>query len=266
MKISFSTLSCSWPLEDIVKRAAEIGYEGIEVRGIQDVMFLPKIQAFLPENISGTKRLLKDYNIEICGLGTSCRFDDPQKLEASIDEGKQSIDLAAELGCPYIRVFGDAVNRELSYEGTVLQITNSLYELGEYSNGKDVIVLLETHGSFSKSDMVRNVIEKVKHPNVAVLWDIEHPFKHGESIRGTYDNIGKYVRHLHIKDAVTSGEEVRLCNIGEGNIPIRECISLLNEKGFDGYVSLEWEQKWKPYLEPIDKAVVTYYNYVRSCL
>jgi sugar phosphate isomerase/epimerase len=42
---------------------------------------------------------------------------------------------------------------------------------------------------------------------------------------------------------------------GAGQMPLAEVMDLLRTERFDGFVSLEWERLWHPYLEPIDKAL-----------
>jgi sugar phosphate isomerase/epimerase len=49
---------------------------------------------------------------------------------------------------------------------------------------------------------------------------------------------------VHIKDSV--GE--RLCNTGEGTLPIAETVRMLEADGYNGDYSLEWEKRWHPEL------------------
>ena len=60
--LSFSTLGCpQWSFEKIVQCAADNGYQGIEIRGIQDQLDLPKCPEFsTPERIAATRRLALD--------------------------------------------------------------------------------------------------------------------------------------------------------------------------------------------------------------
>ncbi|MNW14974.1 hypothetical protein D3C71_2133420 [compost metagenome] len=38
---------------------------------------------------------------------------------------------------------------------------------------------------------------------------------------------------------------------GEGQLPIESIIRTLQEAGYDGYYSLEWEPKWRPELREL---------------
>src|SRR5665647_241021 len=110
MKISFSTLSCpKWSWTKVIDEASRMGYDGIEVRGIQDELYLPNLKPFMPENLDNTLKDLKERDLKICCLGTSCIFHDDSRFDASLKEGIATIDLAKDMGVPFIRVFGDEI-------------------------------------------------------------------------------------------------------------------------------------------------------------
>jgi len=55
MKLCFSTLGCpDWSWSRVVEAAPRMGYDGLEIRGIQGEMHLPKAEPFLPHNIGNT--------------------------------------------------------------------------------------------------------------------------------------------------------------------------------------------------------------------
>ena len=58
-----------------------------------------------------TKRALSNHGLKIACVDTSCRFHSPDARErdAAIEEGERMSDVAAELGAPGIRVFGDTI-------------------------------------------------------------------------------------------------------------------------------------------------------------
>ena len=73
MKISFSTLACpdfSWT--DIYSMASDLGFNGIEVRGLGDQIYSVKAKPFTDENIDKTIAKLKRLNLEIPCLSSGC--------------------------------------------------------------------------------------------------------------------------------------------------------------------------------------------------
>ena len=66
MKLSFSTLACpDWSFREVYAAAADLGYEGIEIRGIADEIYAPNIYNFSDEKIESAKAHLTKRNLEI---------------------------------------------------------------------------------------------------------------------------------------------------------------------------------------------------------
>lgn len=268
MKISFSTLSCpDWSWNKVLEEAARLGYDGIELRGIDGEMFLPKAKPFLPENLEGSMKQLLEKGLEITDLGSSCQFHDPRKLADNINEGKAYIDLAQSIGVPYVRIFGNEIPDPGKKEETIERIAGAISELCSYCEGKNVSVLLETHGDFGDCVNMRALLEKVKSPYLGILWDIEHTYVHsGEDVTDFLDMAGKLIKHTHIKDVIKSGNSFKSCITGKGEIPVKQLIDSMKQIGFDGYLSLEWEKKWHPELEEPEVVLPDYIEYIKSLL
>lgn len=266
MKISFTTLSCpNWNWDMILDNASKLGYNGIELRGIEGEMFLPKAKPFLPENIEGTIQQVKAKGLEICCLGTSCSFHEMEKFESSITEGKATIELAKKLGTPFIRVFGNNIPDISRKQETVERIAKGLNELCGYCQGTNVYMLLETHGDFADLNNLMPVVDRVEGENFGILWDVGHTHKvFGENIEEFFEKTWKKIKHTHIKDEKKIDDNFKLCIVGAGDIPIEKIVNLLKGKNYNGYLSLEWEKKWVPELEEPEIAIPQYIEYIKK--
>ncbi|WP_274653332.1 sugar phosphate isomerase/epimerase family protein [Paenibacillus humicola] len=250
MKIAFQTLACpDWEWAKIVQEARRMGYDGIELRGINGEMYLPKAPPFLEENIAQTMAGLREAGLAICCLDSSCAFHDPQKWEGAVQEGCDYIDLAVKLGVPFVRVFGDALPEREEQAVTLERIAKGLTVLGRYAEGKGVTVLLETHGDIRSVKLIKAIFAQTDSGAVGLLWDFEHPYLHGEEPEVTFGELSAYIKHTHVKDAKRLPDGKKLCLIGEGDVPVARMIRILRENGYDGWLSLEFEKKWAPYLE-----------------
>ena len=269
MKLSFSTLSCpDWSWTRVLDEAQRLGYAGIEVRGADGEMILPKATPFLPENIEATKTELIRRGLVITDLGSSVAFHDEEKWETFLQEGKDFIDLAARLGVPYVRVFGDKVPDRTKTAETIARIVKGYRALCDHIGDRDVMILQETHGDFPDLDLLRPVFEGVSDPRLGLLWDIEHVFKkYGTDASAFVTWAAPHIRHVHIKDTKTQPDgSFKLCMIGEGDVPIAQDIALLRGIGYDGFLSLEWEKKWVPHLEEPEVVVPMYATFMRNLL
>ncbi|MDF2671332.1 MAG: Xylose isomerase protein barrel [Paenibacillus sp.] len=266
-KIAFQTLACpDWEWTRILDEAVRLGYDGVELRGVKGEMYLPKAAPFLPEQIDHTIEDLKRRNLHICCLDTSCSFHNPDNFAASIQEGKDTIDLAVKLGTRYIRVFGDKLPAEIGEAQTVASISSGLSKLGEYASGKGVTVLLETHGDINNYKIIQAVFQELDSDSVGVLWDFEHPFMSGEEPEVTFRELGAYIQHVHVKDARKSSDGQKLCMVGDGDVPVERMISILQQNGYEGWLTLEYEKKWAPYLEEPEVSLPAFISYIRGVL
>ncbi|MDG0791261.1 sugar phosphate isomerase/epimerase [Cohnella ginsengisoli] len=265
MKLSFTTLGCpDWTWERIVDEASRLGYDGVELRGIAGELRLGRCEALREERLEASLAYARERRIAICCLDTSCAFHDEERFDEAIEEGMETIDLAVRMGVASIRVFGDSIADNSRAQETVARVARGLQTLGEYAEGKDIQVLLETHGDFSSSDRVSEVLRQTSSPAIGVIWDIHHTFKYGghESPAETWRRLGDDIRHAHIKDALGA----RPVLLGEGELPLPEWIALLREVGYDGWLSFEWEKRWHPEIEEPEVALPAFIDYVRRYL
>jgi len=268
MKLAFSTLSCpNWTWEQVLDAAVRFGFDGIEIRGIAGQMDLTKIEPFLPERIEATMGKLRELGLQICCLGTSVVFHDPNNYNRAIQEGRDSIDLARRLGVPYIRIFGDKIPDPSRKQETVELVSRGFGELATYAEQTGVTVLIETHGDFSRSDDLLEVFRHASGNAKGILWDINHPYKlGGEPMAETYVKLSPFIKHVHIKDTKGQGRSARHCLVGQGDVPVKEAVDLLKQGGYDGWLSFEFEKKWHPEIEEPEVALPAYVQHMRSLI
>lgn len=265
MKLSFSSLGCpEWSFDTILERAHSYGYDGIAFRGVAGELDLAKVPEFAPARRVETRRRLADQNLrpEMMLASTRLVLASAGEREAGLASAKEHIDIAADLGAPFVRVFGgplpDGCTREQARDWAV----EGLRSLGDYAAGTGVVPLLETHDDFSKTDRIAEVLELADHPHVGILWDIHHPFRiGGERIADSWARVSKWTRHCDIKDSrvdTTARLGYRYVLIGEGETPLTEALQLLKAARYHGSYTFEWEKKWHPELQEPEIALPDY--------
>ena len=106
----------------------------------------------------------------------------------------------------------------------------------------DVTILVKTSGIYSNTARLRAMLDRFASDNLAVLWDIYHPYRDNkESADDTIKNLGSYVRHVHMRDSDDTGAYQL---IGEGTMPIDDVIRALSSVNYDNFISLEWKPEW----------------------
>jgi sugar phosphate isomerase/epimerase len=249
MKLAYSSLACpGWTIEEAVAAAARYGYAAIEWRLADGEIIEPGASAQVRRRL---RNVPIAHGIEIACLDTSCRVTraSPAERAATIEEGQRMIEMAAELGAPYLRVFGGALPAGTTRAALLGPAAEVLHALGTYGTQYGVTVALETHDAWARSEDVLALLEAVALPEVKVLWDAHHTHRSGESPAQTLAVLGDAIAYVHLKDSRSSNGkpgEWTYCLLNEGSVPLREICSLLKQAGYDGYLSLEWEKKWHP--------------------
>ena len=253
MKLSFSTLGCpNWSFDEIVCRACHYGYDGVAFRGLGGELDLTKVPEFLPKARANTRRQLKEAGLATSMVLTSAVMmtTDPEKLEAALQLGQSHIEIASDLECPYIRVFGGQIPSGISYAAAVRWAGDRLHRLGDYAAPRGVNVLIESHDDWVVTSLLRRAVEAAGHSHVGILWDVHHPVRiAGESLAQSWANIGPWVRSVDIKDSVTDLESklgYRYVQIGDGEIPLQGALQVLQAARFEGWLTFEWEKVWHP--------------------
>ncbi len=275
MKIAFTTLGCpDWSLNRVVETARQLHYNGVELRfiaGNMDLLNVPELTMKRAETLES----FHTAHVEICCLDSSVRFDDPSAptRAAQLQIGKQFIELAQALGVPFVRVFGDKFSKADSPAQVMDWVVDGLQRLAAHAEGKGVTVLLESHGDFSRADLLCEVMQRVSvvggAPQVGILWDVHHPWRfHGESPQQTVATIGRWIRHTHWKDSVRTHDDrgYRYVLFGQGELPARALVSALRSIQYDGWLSLEWEKKWHPTIEEPEVAFPQFIQTMRALL
>jgi sugar phosphate isomerase/epimerase len=251
--LAFSTLGCpKWPWATVLEQASKLGYSGIELRGIQMQMDLPKLPEFSGTRLAQSLKDLEALDLKITDLGASARMHeaDPTRRAAQLDEGRRFIDLAHQMKVPYVRVFGDQVPEGESKETVVKRVIDGLRTLGEHARASGVSVIIESHGDFTDSPTLLQLLNGAGMESVALLWDAHHTFVAGkEPPAKTFEAMKRFIRHTHLKDSKPEGNGVRYVLTGQGNVPVRETVNILMKSGYKGYYCFEWEKGWHPEIE-----------------
>ncbi len=262
-RLSFSTLGCpKWDIATILDTAKAAGYQAVEFRGLMGELDLTKSPAFdTATHINETRTQFADRGIGICNLGSSAQLHhaDATKRTRNLDEARRFIDLAHALNCPFVRVFPDQLPPDQNRETTLQLISDGLLELGNYAKNSQVTVLLESHGELTRSDLLTQIMQAAKHPNVGLIWDIVNMWADAQEAPATvYGKLKPYIRHVHVKDARIVAGKPQYVLLGEGEAPLREAINALKAGRYDGYYSFEWEKRWHPEIDEPERAIPHY--------
>ncbi len=259
MKLAFSTLGCpNWQWREIFATAKDLGVDGIEIRGIENEMYAPKIRIFDDSNYQATLGQLRDAGLVLTQLTSGATLGMPDSPAAGRREAMDYIDTAARLGVPYIRVM---ISPQPQPEPVDMEAARRLYlELCDYAKPKGVCVLVETNGALADSHVMREFVDGADPDSSGVLWDIHHPYRFfGESPEFTFRNIGQYVKNTHVKDSVYKDGKLSYRMMGYGDVPVFDALKTLKAGEYQGFITLEWVKRWNKELQ---EPGIVFYHYV----
>jgi sugar phosphate isomerase/epimerase len=222
-------LAKGWNLEKITSVATRCGFAGVEFRAEDGHAHGVEIERTAAERRAIRDRI-EDAYLEVAGIGTSSRFEspDPARRQATIERTKRFIELASDVGCKRIRVFGNNVPAEVRRDDCVKYVGESLRALGEFAKPFGVDVLIEMHGQFNFWGFARAAVEVADHPRVAIVYNCDPRDLVAGSIAATYGQVRGLIRHVHLHSLAD-------------NYPYPELFALLKADGYRGYLSSEVE-------------------------
>ncbi len=262
MKFAFSTLACpnySWT--DICAMAKDLGFHGIEVREIESENAR---SPFAPAKCEATAAHLQEQKIEVPCLSTGCCLKFTEKGEENLKEIFSYIEVAEKIGTPYIRILADltpAPEGEVDDEMIIAEMN----KLIPFAEEHGVTLLIETNGVYADTKRLAELLGRIPSDNVGALWDLHHPYRYmGETPETTLQNLGAYIKHVHIKDSVIEDGKTVYNLLGEGDLPLEDMLFALRSINYEGYVSLEWVKRWAPELSDAGIVFPQFMDYMRS--
>ncbi|NLK68275.1 MAG: AMP-binding protein [Clostridiaceae bacterium] len=265
MKIAFSTLGCpdfTWP--EIYAMAKDLGFDGIEIRGLGEDIYAVKAKPFTDEQLPQTIEKLKSLNIEIPCFSSGCCIKYKEREEENIKEITQYILLAAKMGAPYVRILADEkpYPEDQVDDDVVLQTLKRVIPIAEENN---VTLLIETNGVYSDTSRLCELLNNAASDSVAALWDIHHPYRYAnENPEVTVQNLGAYIQYVHVKDSAEEDGKICYKMMGEGDLPIHEAMLALQSINYEGYISLEWVKRWASDLSDAGVVFPQFENYMNK--
>lgn len=257
--------------EGCLSKAKELGFDAIEA---VDFVTFANREGDLLSQAAKWKEAAEKLGLPFSSLAVGSDFlnGSDGNLEQEIQKVKNWVDVAAVLGAPRMRhdvTAGYARNsgKFRSYQSLLPRLADACREVTEYAAQKGVSTMTENHGLFSQdSQRVEALYNQVDHPNFGLLCDMGNFLCADENPALAAARVAPYTRYVHAKDFIVkpfdsaapgegcfqsrAGNYLRGTIVGHGNVPVKQCLSILKAAGFDGTIAIEFEG-----LEPVADAL-----------
>ncbi len=229
------------PLERIIRRTAELGFDGIEIT--VQYHALPTISSSERRQIVGW---LKEAGIECSAIHfvfdktVRLSSDDPDDIDHAKDYTKSIVDLAADLGTSAI-IVGGGGNRSFKPgqdREKIRQIMiETIAECGEHARGRGVFLGMEALNRYETNFIntlaeSKEIAKQTGCPNVKAMGDTYHMNIEETSLPEAIRQAGKDLLHVHLVDS-------NRLSPGEGHTDMGEILKTLKEIDYSGYCSFE---------------------------
>jgi L-ribulose-5-phosphate 3-epimerase len=248
-------------LRDGLKKAAELGAEGVQVYAVEGEM--------APENMAGEKRrellkYVKGLGLKVsalCGDLGGHGFTRPADNAARVERSKRIMDLALDLECSVVTTHIGVVPADPNDPRRAV-MADACGQLARYGDSAGAFFAVETGPEVSAT--LRSFLDGLGSKGVRVNFDPANlVMVAGEDPVQAVRNLGPYIVHTHAKDGVMIKRtdpqalydffaeggigDMRLEDyfkevpLGQGGVDWPKYLAALEEAGYKGFLTIERE-------------------------
>ena len=237
MKIGIRDGCLQEPWPRVFEVGAKLGYDGIELdlgASYEETML------WRLEGRKGLKEIIEQSGIALASLclGVCWTFSPANDSPGTRDRIRRVISAscayAAELGAKWILVPVTPGGEEVDHETGTARWIEMMQSVAPLAADLGVMLCLENVGrGYGKSAAeLANMVDAVASPGVGVYYDIGNALAFGNDPVAEIKFLGSRIGEVHIKDL---GGNL----LGEGTVPIADCLQALRELGYDDWLVLE---------------------------
>ena len=213
-----------------------------------------------------------DAGIDVFAVASQVRIAAAGDDSEAVDQLGAELRLAADLGARHVRVFPGAPAArvpsdqlpplEEDAEAVDARAASRLQRVAALAEELGVWPALETHDSHPRGQDIARVLAALDRVapghSVGAIWDVLHPWRVGESLEDSAAHLLPRVvdgrGYVQIKDVAHPADTTPVLQ-GAGAVPAARFLELLDDAGYRGPISLEWERFWYPHVPSLDDAL-----------
>ena len=244
MKIGFSSLVCpGWSVDNIVTNASELGFDGVEFRGLRGELHLPLVPE-LASRPDAVRQQFDNAKLEIVCLACSATLDSRKVSEVAASKASiiEFIELASGLGVPFVRIFAGEIQRWDNGRKALARVAAAINSLVPTLSRHNVTLLVENGGDFPDSEAMWFIADAAAHPAVQICWNQTTALTALERPTNSIPRLGSKLGMVHICDAKSDDRGVLTgyCPPGQGDAEVTRQLLLLRGMAYNGYLMFEW--------------------------
>lgn len=250
MKLAFSTVATpDWTLDRVLDFASRVDVDGVEFRTFGD-----DSSHFTPDpclsSFPKIRGMCAEAGIEPACLATSISFDEPVRppivgrlagdYNRSVMATRRMIEVAAQIECPLVRVFGFELHGRESRRAGMRRVVERLQLACSCARNTGVRVLIENGGSFPTAEDLAEIIDRTASPLLSAAYSPAVGQAVGEDPIAGINLLGQRLASVKIKDFLGTTP----VQVGQGEMRCEETVARLGQIGYRGWIVVEWDRLW----------------------
>ena len=251
MQFGFSTNAFrEYQLEDAIEEIAAAGYDGVELLLDEPHLYPPDATE---SEVARVEDVLEENDIAISNANAFMLtaiegFHHPSYIEPDEDYRRKRIDYtlaaletAADLGHDYISIepggpIPDGKTREWAMDTYVESLEEIIPKAEDV--GVDLLVEPEPDLLIETSEEFLDLLERVDSERVKCNFDAGHFYCVGEDPADLVDTLWDATVHYHLED-IPADRTHEHTQLGDGAMDIDAFLEALEDRGYDGFVTVE---------------------------
>ena len=221
-------------LENQIKVLKELNVNFVEFRSAGKVGIADYTEKMAKEAFAK----LKNNGISVSALGSPIgKIGIDDDFEKHFELFKRVVELSDIFETKYIRMFSFYMPTGKDPSVYKNKVIDRLGVLKEYAEKSGVVLLHENEkGIYGDiASRCKEIFEVLYGYNFKCTFDFANFVQCGQDTLQAYLLLENYIEYVHVKDAI--GQDVVPAGKGDGNV--QKILSLLDKRGYDGFLSLE---------------------------
>ena len=237
-------------LEEAICRTAKFGFDGVDIWA--DSPHLDPLRQD-PAYRKSIKKLVADEGLEICALsvngGVLARrynfsYSKDWVRQETVDYYKRCVELAAEVGCPYINMISGHMMVDSTLDEAWKWTFEGMRQVAEYAANHKVTMALHTLTPSESRVMVtlddsKRMLHQINLPSCRIMIDTADQNITDPNLSEAIRKVSKDLVYVHVSDNEGSGLGLVHMVPGHGNVDWPLFVSVLREIGYGGYLTAQ---------------------------
>ena len=164
-------------------------------------------------------------------------------FQVDVDELKQAIPRMKRFGTQFIRIMSWPNDEQDPWEDRKWgdEVIKRVKELAGMAESGGITLVHENCSGWAglTAENTLEMLEKVNSPALKLVYDTGNVIFHAQEPWDFYSKIRDHIVYVHIKDGVKKDGEPEAVYCGEGDARVKEVLTDLKKRGYDGGLSIE---------------------------